>query len=70
MTTHALIPGDEAAAARCADYRLIGPCSERAAAAGLVAAEWYHTDVPRKRMKELMRRSDGRRSATPRSGSR
>ena len=56
MTTHALIPGAEAAAARRADYSLIGPCSERAAAAGLVAAEWYHTDVPRKRIKELMRR--------------
>jgi fatty acid desaturase len=26
---------------------------------GLVAAEWYHPEVPRKRMKELMRRDDG-----------
>ena len=26
---------------------------------GLAAAEWYHTDVPRKQMKELMQRSDG-----------
>ena len=25
---------------------------------GLAAAEWYHTDVPRKVMKELMQRSD------------
>jgi len=58
VTTHARIPGDEAAAARCADYSLIGPCSDRAAAAGLVAAEWYHTDVPRTRIKELMRRHD------------
>jgi fatty acid desaturase len=40
------------------DYSLIGPCGELAAEQGLVAAEWYHTDVPRKRMKELMRRSD------------
>ena len=26
---------------------------------GLAAAEWYHTDIPRKQMKELMQRSDG-----------
>ena len=26
---------------------------------GLASAEWYHTDVPRKAMKELMQRSDG-----------
>ena len=26
---------------------------------GLVAAEWYHSDVPRKRMKALMRRRNG-----------
>jgi fatty acid desaturase len=48
-----------AATGRCGDYSLIGPCSERAAAQGLVAAEWYHSDVPRRRMKELMRRRDG-----------
>jgi fatty acid desaturase len=41
------------------DYSLIGPCGELAAEQGLVAAEWYHTDVPRKRMKQLMRRKDG-----------
>jgi fatty acid desaturase len=41
------------------DYSLIGPCGELAAEHGLVAAEWYHTDVPRKRMKQLMRREDG-----------
>ena len=41
------------------DYSLIGPNAQRAAEQGLVAAEWYHPDVPRKRMKELMRRSDG-----------
>ncbi|MGD0198239.1 MAG: fatty acid desaturase family protein [Solirubrobacteraceae bacterium] len=40
------------------DYSLIGPCAQAAAQEGLVAAEWYHTDVPRKRMKELMRRRD------------
>ncbi len=42
------------------DYSLIGPSARRAAEQGLVAADWYHPDVPRKRMKELMRRSDGR----------
>lgn len=41
------------------DYSLIGPSAERAAEQGLVAADWYHADVPRKRMKQLMRRSDG-----------
>ncbi len=41
------------------DYSLIGPNAQRAAEQGLVAADWYHPDVPRKRMKELMRRSDG-----------
>jgi fatty acid desaturase len=41
------------------DYSLIGPSAARAAAQGLVAAEWYHPDVARTRMKQLMRRSDG-----------
>ena len=41
------------------DYSLIGRDSHRAQEQGLVAAEWYHTDVPRKRMKELMRRRNG-----------
>src|SRR6201985_1318317 len=41
------------------DYSLIGPNAQRAAEQGLVAADWYHPEVPRKRMKELMRRSDG-----------
>jgi fatty acid desaturase len=41
------------------DYSLIGPNAQRAAEQGLVAAEWYHAEVPRKRMKELMRRRDG-----------
>ena len=41
------------------DYSLTGRDTERALATGLAAAEWYHTDVPRKTMKELMQRSDG-----------
>lgn len=40
------------------DYGLTGPSSRRAVEAGLVAAEWYHTGVSRKLMKELMQRSD------------
>ena len=41
------------------DYSLIGRDARLAVERGLVAAEWYHTDVPRKTMKELMQRSDG-----------
>jgi fatty acid desaturase len=41
------------------DYSLTGRDSARAVETGLAAAEWYHTDVPRKQMKELMQRSDG-----------
>jgi fatty acid desaturase len=40
------------------DYALKGPENARAVAAGLANAEWYHTEVPRARMKELMKRSD------------
>lgn len=41
------------------DYSLVGTDTAAAVASGLAAAEWYHTDVPRKQMKELMQRSDG-----------
>jgi fatty acid desaturase len=41
------------------DYSLVGRDSELAQEHGLVAAEWYHTDVPRKTMKALMRRRNG-----------
>ena len=40
------------------DYSLLGPDGARAVETGLAAAEWYHTEVPRKVMKELMQRSD------------
>jgi fatty acid desaturase len=40
------------------DYGLLGPEAESAGKAGLKSAAWYHTDVPRKDMKELMKRSD------------
>jgi fatty acid desaturase len=42
------------------DYSLLGPESARAVAAGLASATWYKSPVPRKRMKELMQRSDAR----------
>jgi fatty acid desaturase len=41
------------------DYSLTGPENARAVAAGLADAEWYRCPVPRARLKELMRRSDG-----------
>ena len=41
------------------DYSLVGESTRRAIETGLASAEWYHTDVPRKAMKELMQRSDG-----------
>ncbi len=39
-------------------YSLVGPEGPRAVAAGLTSGAWYRTEVPRKRMKELMRRTD------------
>jgi fatty acid desaturase len=41
------------------DYSLLGPDGQRAVDTGLAAAEWYHSEVPRKVVKELMQRSDG-----------
>ena len=41
------------------DYSLLGPDAQRAVATGLAAAQWYHSDVPRKEMKALMTREDG-----------
>ena len=40
------------------DYSLLGPDARQAVETGLAAAEWYHTNVPRKQMKDLMQRSD------------
>jgi fatty acid desaturase len=42
------------------DYSLVGLDTKRAEAEGLATAEWYHTPIPRKRLKELMQRSDER----------
>ena len=41
------------------DYSLTGEESRRALEAGLATADWYHTDIPRKTMKALMKRRDG-----------
>ena len=41
------------------DYSLVGHDAHMAVANGLAAAEWYHTDIPRQKIKELMRRTDG-----------
>jgi len=41
------------------DYSLTGKSAKWAIEHGLASADWYQTDVPRKTMKELMRRKDG-----------
>ncbi len=40
------------------DYSPFGADARRAVESGLTAAEWYHSDVPRKVMKDLMARTD------------
>ena len=40
------------------DYSLTGDSARRAVETGLAAAEWYHSDVPRKTIKTLMKRQD------------
>ena len=41
------------------DYSMLGRDAEEAVQRGLRSAEWYHTEISRKVMKELMKRSDG-----------
>ena len=41
------------------DYSLVGPEARVAEQKGLVSAQWYACPVPRKQLKELMRRKDG-----------
>ena len=43
---------------RLARYSLIGPEGARAEAAGLAGGRWFRSEVPRKTLKELMRRGD------------
>ena len=40
------------------DYALTGPNARHAIETGLASAEWYHSEIPRKVMKDLMARSD------------
>lgn len=40
------------------DYSPFGADARQAVESGLTAAEWYHTEVPRKMMKDLMARSN------------
>ncbi|WP_198954383.1 fatty acid desaturase, partial [Kineosporia sp. R_H_3] len=44
---------------RLASYALVSEAGRRARESGLSGAQWFHSEVPRKRLKELMRRSDG-----------
>ena len=41
------------------DYSLTGESAAKAMEQGLAFAEWYHSDIPRETMKELMQRRDG-----------
>jgi fatty acid desaturase len=43
---------------RLARYSLMGPEAQRSREAGLADGDWFRSPVPRKRMKELMSRSD------------
>ena len=43
---------------RLARYSLTGPENQAAVNAGLAGGAWFRSAVPRKRMKELMKRSD------------
>lgn len=40
------------------DYNLLGESGRQAVETGLAAAQWYHSDIPRKEMKALMKRTD------------
>jgi fatty acid desaturase len=41
------------------DYGMLGVDAKAAEAAGLKSAAWYHTEIPRQTIKELMKRKDG-----------
>jgi len=40
------------------DYSMLGENARRAVETGLASAQWYHTDIPRKTMKGLMKREN------------
>ncbi|MBG1232356.1 fatty acid desaturase family protein [Aestuariivirga litoralis] len=48
-----------AAAYKKRDYSLTGEENRRAVQLGLASADWYHSEIPRATMKELMQRKDG-----------
>ena len=48
----------EASGFKKRDYSLTGPEGRHAIEVGLASAEWYHSEIPRKTIKELMQRSD------------
>ena len=50
--------GSAASKDRLERYSLTGPENQAAVRAGLAGGDWFRSAVPRKRMKELMRRSD------------
>lgn len=50
---------DKLMQARIRDYSLVGEDTRRAIDIGLAAAEWYHTDIPRKIMLQILRRRNG-----------
>jgi fatty acid desaturase len=58
MRIHVEVVAGHSSRDRRRDYSLVGRDSELAVQLGLAAAGWYHSDIPRKRMKELMRRRD------------
>jgi hypothetical protein len=41
------------------DYSLTSAANAKAVEIGLANAEWYRTPIPRTRLKELMKRTDG-----------
>jgi fatty acid desaturase len=43
---------------RLAEYSLVSESAQRAVESGLAGATWFRSEVPRARMKQLMRRSD------------
>ena len=51
--------GGVAGRMRQRDYSMLGEDARRAIERGLASAQWYHSDIPRKTMKDLMKRTDG-----------
>ncbi len=56
---HLLSLGDNVQVSQQRDYSMMGDDGRAAVERGLADAQWYQSPVARKRMKELMQRSDG-----------